>query len=60
MSRVVKSGKLKWNRQLQRCAESGTSRICIPLAFQSLTAAVRGVPLLETVIPLFCNAVNVG
>ena len=21
MSRVVKSGKLKWNRQLQRCAE---------------------------------------
>ena len=44
MGRIAKPGKFSEDRQLQRCAESGTSRICIPLAFQSLTAAVRGVP----------------
>ena len=42
MGRNMKRGKLNCNRQLQRCAESGTPRICVPLAFQSLTAAVRG------------------
>ena len=42
MGRNMKRGNFMNKWQLQRCAESGTPRICVPLAFQSLTAAVRG------------------
>ena len=33
MSRVMKSGKFRKRRLLQRCAESGAPRICFSLGF---------------------------
>ena len=36
MSRIMKSGKFDRSRQLQRCAESGTPRICYYTGFQNL------------------------
>ena len=33
MSRIMKSGKFDRSRQLQRCAESGTPRICYYTGF---------------------------
>ena len=43
MGRIAKPGKFSEDRQLQGCAESGTSRICVFRAFQGLAIAVRGV-----------------
>ena len=44
MSRIEKRGSLLKDRQLQRCAESGTSRICVFRAFHGLSIAMRDVP----------------
>ena len=49
MSRTVKPGKFMRKRQLWRCAESGTSRICFSRAFQGLAVAVRDVPFAMSV-----------
>lgn len=50
MGRTVKSGSFANKRQLQRCAECGTSRVCLIWAFQSLTVAARDVPLVSGAI----------
>ena len=43
MSRIEKRGSLLKDRQLQRCAELGTSRICVFRAFHGLSMALRDV-----------------
>ena len=44
MCRIEKRGNFLKDRQLQRCAESGTSRICVFRAFHGLSIAMRDVP----------------
>ena len=46
MSRIEKPGKFERSRQLQRCADSGTSRSCTSWAFQGLSMAMRDVPFI--------------
>ena len=49
MSRIMKSGKFDRSRQLQRCAESGTPRICYYTGFpEPHDEQCEAMPLLGT------------
>jgi hypothetical protein len=51
MSRIMKSGKFDRSRQLQRCAESGTPRICYYTGFpEPHDEQCEALPLLGTLM----------
>ena len=57
MGRIEEPGKFERSRQLQRCAESGTSRSCTSWAFQGLSMTLREVSFERNKIMKLINSI---